>query len=158
MSVKDVNSFVLGGHGDTMVPVLEYSTVSGIPVSDLIAMGFSTKERIDAIVQRTRSGGGEIVALLKTGSAFYAPATSGIAMAESYLFDQKRVLPGAAHLTGQYGVDDLYVGVPIVIGAGGVEKIIEINLSDEAKANLQVSVDAVKELLVACKAIDGSLV
>ncbi|NYT41152.1 malate dehydrogenase [Sphingomonas sp. R-74633] len=157
VSVKDVNSFVLGGHGDTMVPVLEYSTVSGIPVSDLIAMGFSTKERIDAIVARTRSGGGEIVGLLKTGSAFYAPATSAIAMAESYLYDKKRVLPAAAHLTGQYGVDNLYVGVPIVIGKDGVEKIIEINLTDEAKANLEVSVDAVKELLVACKAIDGSL-
>ena len=157
VSVKDVNSFVLGGHGDTMVPVLEYSTVSGIPVSDLIDMGFSTKERIDAIVQRTRSGGGEIVGLLKTGSAFYAPATSAIAMAESYLYDQKRLLPAAVHLTGQYGVDDLYVGVPVVIGKDGVEKIVEIKLSDEAKANLQVSVDAVKELLVACKGIDSSL-
>jgi malate dehydrogenase len=157
VSVKDVNSFVLGGHGDTMVPVLEYSTVSGIPVSDLIAMGFSTKERIDAIVARTRSGGGEIVGLLKTGSAFYAPATSAIAMAESYIYDKKRVLPAAAHLTGQYGIDNLYVGVPIVIGKDGVEKVIEINLTDEAKANLEVSVDAVKELLVACKAIDGSL-
>ena len=157
VSVKDVNSFVLGGHGDTMVPVLEYSTVSGIPVSDLIDMGFSTKERIDAIVQRTRSGGGEIVGLLKTGSAFYAPATSAIAMAESYLFDKKRVLPAAAHLTGQYGVDNLYVGVPIVIGKDGVEKIVEIKLSEEAQANLTVSVDAVKELLVACKGIDGSL-
>ncbi|MFV0622926.1 malate dehydrogenase [Sphingomonas sp. ac-8] len=157
VSVKDVNSFVLGGHGDTMVPVLEYSTVSGIPVTDLIEMGFSTKERIDAIVQRTRSGGGEIVGLLKTGSAFYAPATSAIAMAESYLFDKKRVLPAAAHLTGQYGVDNLYVGVPIVIGKDGVEKVIEITLSEEAKANLTVSVDAVKELLVACKGIDASL-
>ena len=157
VSVKDVNSFVLGGHGDTMVPVLEYSTVSGIPVTDLIEMGFSTKERIDAIVARTRSGGGEIVGLLKTGSAFYAPATSAIAMAESYLYDKKRVLPAAAHLTGQYGVDDLYVGVPIIIGKDGVEKVIEISLTDEAKANLTVSVDAVKELLVACKAIDGSL-
>ncbi|MCG7349125.1 malate dehydrogenase [Sphingomonas sp. ACRSK] len=157
VSVKDVNSFVLGGHGDTMVPVLEYSTVSGIPVSDLIEMGFSTKERIDAIVQRTRSGGGEIVGLLKTGSAFYAPATSAIAMAESYLYDKKRVLPAAAHLTGQYGVDNLYVGVPIVIGKDGVEKIVEIKLSEEAQANLTVSVDAVKELLVACKGIDSSL-
>ena len=157
VSVKDVTTFVLGGHGDTMVPVLEYSTVSGIPVSDLIAMGFSTKEKVDEIIKRTRGGGGEIVALLKTGSAYYAPATSGIAMAEAFLYDQKRVLPAAAHLTGQYGVDDLYVGVPVVIGAGGVEKIVEVRLSDEAKANLQVSVDAVKELLVACKAIDGSL-
>ena len=120
-------------------------------------MGMSTQERIDAIVQRTRSGGGEIVALLKTGSAYYAPATSGIAMAEAYLYDQKRVLPAAAHLTGQYGVDNLYVGVPVMIGAGGVEKIVEIALDDEAKSNLAVSVDAVKELLVACKAIDPSL-
>jgi malate dehydrogenase len=157
VSVKDVNTFVLGGHGDTMVPVLEYSTVSGIPVADLIEMGFSTKERVDEIVKRTRGGGGEIVALLKTGSAFYAPATSAIAMAEAYLFDQKRILPAAAHLTGQYGVDNLYVGVPVLFGKDGVEKIVEVKLSDEAKANLQVSVDAVKELLVACKGIDESL-
>ncbi len=157
VSVKDVTSFVLGGHGDTMVPVIAYSTVSGIPVPDLIKMGFSTQERIDAIVQRTRSGGGEIVALLKTGSAYYAPATSGIAMAEAYLYDQKRVLPAAVHLTGQYGVDNLYVGVPVVIGAGGVEKVVEIALDDEAKGNLDVSVEAVRELLVACKAIDGTL-
>ncbi|MFN3677470.1 MAG: malate dehydrogenase [Sphingomonas pseudosanguinis] len=157
VSVKDVNTFVLGGHGDTMVPVLEYSTVSGIPVSDLIEMGFSTQEKVDEIVKRTRGGGGEIVALLKTGSAYYAPATSGIAMAEAYLYDQKRILPAAAHLSGEYGIDNLYVGVPVVIGAGGVEKIVEVKLSDEAKANLQVSVDAVKELLVACKGIDESL-
>jgi len=157
VSVKDVTSFVLGGHGDTMVPVISYSTVSGIPVPDLIEMGLSTQERIDAIVARTRSGGGEIVALLKTGSAYYAPATSGIAMAEAYLNDQKRLLPAAVHLTGQYGVDNLYVGVPVIIGAGGVEKVVEIKLDDEAKKNLAVSVDAVKELLVACKAIDGSL-
>ena len=157
VSVQDVTAFVLGGHGDTMVPVVEYSTVAGIPIPDLIAMGWSTKERIDAIVQRTRSGGGEIVALLKTGSAFYAPATSGIEMAESYLKDKKRLLPCAVHLSGQYGVDNLYVGVPCVIGAGGVEKIVEIELKDEAKANFQVSVDAVKELLEACKGIDSSL-
>ena len=147
VSVRDVTSFVLGGHGDTMVPVVEYSTVAGIPIPDLIKQGRSTKERIDAIVQRTRSGGGEIVGLLKTGSAFYAPATSGIAMAEAC----------AAHLTGQYGVDDLYVGVPVIIGAGGVEQIVEIQLDEEAKANLQVSVDAVKELLDACKGIDPDL-
>jgi malate dehydrogenase len=158
VSVKDVTAFVLGGHGDTMVPVVEYSTVAGIPVPDLIKMGWSTQERIDAIVQRTRSGGGEIVGLLKTGSAYYAPAASGIAMAESYLRDQKRVLPCAAHLTGQYGVSDLYVGVPVVIGAGGVERVVEISLNDTAKANFQVSVDAVRELLVACKAIDPALV
>jgi malate dehydrogenase len=157
VSVKDVNSFVLGGHGDTMVPVPAYSTVNGIPIPDLIKMGRSTQERIDAIVKRTRGGGGEIVALLKTGSAYYAPATSGIAMAEAYLRDQKRILPCAAYVDGQYGLDGLYVGVPVVIGAGGVEEIIEIALDDEAKANLAVSVDAVKELLVACKGIDESL-
>src|SRR5690349_4240448 len=157
VSVKDVNSFVLGGHGDTMVPVVQYSTVAGIPIPDLIKQGRSTQERIDAIVKRTRGGGGEIVALLKTGSAFYAPAASAIAMAESYLGDQKRLLPCAVHLTGQYGIDDLYVGVPVIIGAGGVEQVIEIALDDEAKANFQVSVDAVKELLVACKGIDSSL-
>jgi malate dehydrogenase len=157
VSVEDVTAFVLGGHGDTMVPVVEYSTVAGIPIPDLVKMGWSTQERIDAIVKRTRGGGGEIVALLKTGSAYYAPATSAIAMAESYLKDKKRVLPCAAHLSGQYGVDNLYVGVPCVIGEGGVERVVEIVLNGEAKANFQVSVDAVKELLVACKQIDGSL-
>ena len=157
VSVKDVSTFVLGGHGDTMVPVVQYSTVAGIPVPDLVKMGKSTQERIDAIVKRTRGGGGEIVGLLKTGSAFYAPATSGIAMAEAYLGDMKRILPCAAYVDGMYGVDGLYVGVPVRIGAGGVEEIIEIALDDEAKGNLQVSVDAVKELLVACKGIDGSL-
>jgi malate dehydrogenase len=157
VSVKDVTSFVLGGHGDTMVPVIRYSAVSGIPVPDLIKMGRSTQAKIDEIVKRTRGGGGEIVALLKTGSAYYAPATSGIAMAEAYLYDQKRVLPCAAYVEGKYGLDGLYVGVPVVIGAGGVEEIVEIELDAEAKANLGVSVDAVKELLVACKAIDGSL-
>ena len=157
VSVKDVNAFVLGGHGDTMVPVLEYSTISGIPVTDLVKMGKSTTERLNEIVARTRSGGGEIVGLLKTGSAYYAPATSAIAMAEAYLGDQKRILPCAVYVDGQYGLDGLYVGVPVVIGAGGAEEVIEINLDAEAKANFQVSVDAVKELLVACKAIDGSL-
>ena len=157
VSVKDVNAFVLGGHGDTMVPVTSYTTVSGIPVDDLVKMGKSTPEKIADIVKRTRGGGGEIVALLKTGSAYYAPATSAIAMAEAYLGDQKRILPVAAHLTGQYGVSDLYVGVPAVIGSGGIEEVIEIALDDEAKANLQTSVDAVKELLVACKGIDESL-
>ncbi|MGV3769402.1 MAG: malate dehydrogenase [Sphingobium phenoxybenzoativorans] len=157
VSVRDVNTFVLGGHGDTMVPVVQYSTVAGIPVPDLIEQGRSTKERIDAIVARTRSGGGEIVGLLKTGSAYYAPATSGIAMAEAYLNDQKRLLPCAAFVEGKYGLDGLYVGVPVIIGAGGVEQIVEIKLDDEAKNNLQVSVDAVKELLVACKGIDPSL-
>ena len=157
VSVRDVNAFVLGGHGDTMVPVVEYTTVSGIPVNDLVKQGRSTKERIDAIVKRTRGGGGEIVGLLKTGSAFYAPAASAISMAEAYLSDQKRILPCAAHLTGQYGVDDLYVGVPAVIGAGGIEQVVEIELDEEAKGNLTTSVDAVKELLVACREIDGSL-
>ena len=157
VSVEDVTAFVLGGHGDTMVPVVEYSTVAGIPIPDLIKMGWSTKERIDAIVQRTRSGGGEIVGLLKTGSAFYAPAASAIAMAESYLKDKKRLLPCAAHLTGQYGVDDLYVGVPIVIGEGGVERIVEIELNTQARANFDVSVNEVKNLVAACKQIDNSL-
>ncbi|MBB3955832.1 malate dehydrogenase [Novosphingobium sediminicola] len=157
VSVRDVNTFVLGGHGDTMVPVVQYSTVNGIPVPDLIKMGLTTQEKIDAIVARTRSGGGEIVGLLKTGSAFYAPAASAIAMAEAYLNDQKRILPSAAYVNGEYGVNDLYVGVPVMIGAGGVEKVIEIELDEEARNNLNVSVEAVKELLVACKGIDPSL-
>jgi malate dehydrogenase len=157
VSVKDVNAFVLGGHGDTMVPVTNYTTISGIPVDDLVAMGKSSKEAIDAIVQRTRSGGGEIVALLKTGSAYYAPATSAIAMAEAYLFDQKRILPAAVYVDGKYGLDGLYVGVPAVLGANGVEEIVEIALGEEEKANFQVSVDAVKELLVACKGLEPSL-
>ncbi|MET0240437.1 MAG: malate dehydrogenase [Sphingobium sp.] len=156
VSVRDVSSFVLGGHGDTMVPVAEYSTVKGIPIPDLIKLGRSTQERIDAIIKRTAVGGGEIVGLLGT-SAFYAPAASAIAMAESYLGDQKRILPSAAYVEGKYGLDGLYVGVPVVIGAGGVEEVIEITLDDTAKAGLQVSIDAVKELLVACKGIDPSL-
>ncbi|NNC72670.1 MAG: malate dehydrogenase [Sphingomonadaceae bacterium] len=157
VSVEDVTAFVLGGHGDTMVPIAEYSTVAGIPIPDLINMGWSTQDKIDAIIDRTRKGGGEIVGLLGNGSAYYAPATSAIMMAESYLKDKKRVLPAAAHLTGQYGVDDLYVGVPVVIGKDGVERIVEIELGDEAKAGFQVSVDAVKELLEACKGLDESL-
>jgi malate dehydrogenase len=157
VSVEDVTAFVLGGHGDTMVPVVEYSTVAGIPIPDLVKMGWTTKEKIDAIVKRTRGGGGEIVALLKTGSAYYAPATSAISMAEAFLKDKKRVLPCAAHLSGQYGVDNLYVGVPVVLGAGGVERVVEIALNDEAKGNFEVSVDAVKELLEACRQIDGNL-
>ena len=157
VSVRDVNAFVLGGHGDTMVPVVEYTTVSGIPVNDLVKQGRSTEEAIDAIVKRTRGGGGEIVGLLKTGSAFYAPAASAISMAEAYLGDQKRILPCAAHLTGQYGVDDLYVGVPAVIGAGGIEQVVEIELNDEARGNLKSSIDAVQELLVACRGLDESL-
>jgi malate dehydrogenase len=157
VSVKDVNAFVLGGHGDTMVPVTSYTTISGIPVDDLVKMGRSSKERIDEIVKRTRGGGGEIVALLKTGSAYYAPATSAIAMAEAYLGDQKRILPCAAYVDGKYGLDGLYVGVPVVIGAGGADEVIEIALDDEAKRNLEVSVEAVRELLVACKQIDSDL-
>ena len=157
VSVEDVTAFVLGGHGDTMVPVVQYSTVAGIPIPDLIKMGWTTQEKVDAIVKRTRGGGGEIVALLKTGSAFYAPATSAIAMAESFLKDKKRVLPCAANLNGQYGVNGLYVGVPVVIGAGGVERIVEIELDPQARQNFDVSVDAVKELLAACKQIEGSL-
>jgi malate dehydrogenase len=157
VSVRDVTAFVLGGHGDTMVPVIEYSTVAGIPVPDLIKMGWSTKERIDAIVDRTANGGGEIVALLKTGSAYYAPATSAIEMAESFLKDQRRLLPCATHLKGEYGVKNLYVGVPCIIGKGGVEKVVEIKLNAKAQKGFDVSVAAVKELLVACKKIDPGL-
>ena len=157
VSVEDVTAFVLGGHGDTMVPLTKYSTVAGIPLPDLVKMGLSSQDKIDAIVKRTRGGGGEIVALLGTGSAFYAPAASGIAMAEAYLGDQKRILPCAAWVDGQYGLDGLYVGVPVLIGANGVEKVVEIELDDADKAGLQVSVDAVKELLDACKALDPSL-
>jgi len=146
VSVEDVTAFVLGGHGDTMVPLIRYSTVAGIPVPDLIKMGWSTQAKIDAIVKRTRDGGAEIVNLLKTGSAFYAPAASAIEMAASYLRDKKRVLPCAAWLTGQYGVKDLYVGVPTVIGAGGVEKVVEITLNGDEKAMFDKSVSAVKEL------------
>ena len=151
VSVEDVTAFVLGGHGDTMVPLVRYSTVAGIPLPDLIKMGWTTQEKLDAIVQRTRDGGAEIVALLKTGSAFYAPAASAIQMAESYLKDQRRLLPCAAHLTGQYGVSDLYVGVPTIIGKGGVEKIVEIALTAEEQAMFDKSVAAVKSLCAAVK-------
>jgi malate dehydrogenase len=154
VSVEDVTAFVLGGHGDTMVPLIRYSTVAGIPVPDLIKMGWSTQERIDAIVKRTRDGGAEIVNLLKTGSAFYAPAASAIEMAASYLRDKKRVLPCAAWLTGQYGVKDLYVGVPTVIGAKGVEKVVEISLNPDEKAMFDKSVNAVKDL---CNVASGML-
>lgn len=157
VSVEDVTAFVLGGHGDTMVPLVRYSTVAGIPLPDLVKMGWTTKARIDEIVDRTRKGGGEIVALLKTGSAYYAPASSAIAMAESYLKDKKRVLPCAAHLKGQYGVKDMYVGVPTVIGAGGVEKIIEIDLNRTEEKMLQKSIDAVSELCSACMEIAPTL-
>ena len=154
VSVEDVTAFVLGGHGDTMVPLTRYSTVAGIPVPDLIKMGWSTQEKIDKIVQRTRDGGAEIVGLLKTGSAFYAPAASAIAMAESYLLDKKRLLPCAAWLTGQYGLKDIYVGVPVVIGARGVEKIVDIKLNADEQAMLDKSVDAVKTL---CEVAAGIL-
>src|SRR5246500_3397638 len=147
VSVEDVTAFVLGGHGDTMVPLVRYSTVAGIPLPDLVKMGWTTKERLDKIVQRTRDGGGEIVGLLKTGSAFYAPASSAIQMAEAYLRDKKRVLPCAAWLGGQYGVKDLYVGVPVVIGAGGVERVVEIALDHDEKAAFDKSVAAVRELI-----------
>jgi malate dehydrogenase len=146
VSVEDVSAFVLGGHGDTMVPSVRYSTVGGIPLPDLIDMGWTTQEKLDAIVQRTRDGGAEIVGLLKTGSAYYAPASAAIAMAESYLKDKKRVLPCAAHLDGQYGVDDLYVGVPAVIGAGGVERIVEVTLDETEAEMFAKSVAAVREL------------
>jgi len=147
VSVEDVSTFVLGGHGDTMVPLVRYSTVAGIPLPDLVKMGWTTQERLDRIVQRTRDGGAEIVGLLKTGSAFYAPASSAIAMTEAYLRDKKRVLPAAAWLDGQYGVKDLYVGVPVVIGARGVERIVEITLDREEKAAFDKSVAAVRELV-----------
>jgi len=147
VSVEDVTAFVLGGHGDTMVPLIRYATVAGIPLPELIRMGWTTRERVDQIVQRTRDGGAEIINFLKTGSAFYAPASSAIAMAEAYLRDKKRVLPCAAWLTGQYGVKDLYVGVPVVIGAGGVERIVEIGLDRDEKAEFDKSVDAVRGLI-----------
>ncbi|MFN3461660.1 MAG: malate dehydrogenase [Oceanibaculum sp.] len=156
VSVEDVNAFVLGGHGDTMVPLVRYSAVAGIPVPDLIKMGWSTQEKIDQIVQRTRDGGAEIVGLLKTGSAFYAPASSAIQMAESYLRDKKRVLPCAAYVKGAYGLDGLYVGVPVVIGAKGVERIVEIELNAEEKKMFDHSVGAVKALVEVVKNMDAS--
>jgi malate dehydrogenase len=155
VSVQDVTAFVLGGHGDTMVPLTRYSTVAGIPVPDLIKMGWSTQAKIDAIVERTANGGGEIVKLLERGSAFYAPAASAIAMAEAYLKDKKRVLPCAAYLTGQYGIKDMYVGVPVVIGAGGVEKIVEIELNATEQAAFDKSCGAVKELIEASRKLIG---
>ena len=157
VSVKDVTAFVLGGHGDTMVPLERYSTVAGIPLPDLAEMGWTTKEKLDAIVQRTRDGGAEIVGLLKTGSAYYAPAASAIEMAQAYLNDQERLLPAAAALSGEFGQSDMYVGVPTVIGAGGIERIANIKLSKDEQAMFDKSVDAVKGLMDACIAIDGSL-
>jgi malate dehydrogenase len=157
VSVEDVTGFVLGGHGDTMVPLARYSTVGGIPLTDLVQMGWCTKERLEEIIQRTRDGGAEIVGLLKTGSAYYAPAASAILMAESYLKDKKRVLPAAAHLTGQYGVKDMYVGVPTIIGAGGIERIIEVDLNAPEKAAFDKSVASVAGLCEACIAIAPAL-
>ena len=151
VSVEDVTAFVLGGHGDTMVPLTRYSTVAGIPVPDLVKMGWTTQQRIDAICARTANGGGEIVKLLEKGSAFYAPAASAIAMAEAYLKDKKRVLPCAALLNGEYGVRDLYVGVPVVIGAGGIERIVEIPLLPDEKAAFDKSCAAVRDLIEAFK-------
>jgi malate dehydrogenase len=157
VSVQDIRAWTLGGHGDDMVPMVRHSTVGGLPLTEVVSQGWLTQEALDAIVKRTRGGGGEIVALLKTGSAFYAPAESAIAMAKSYLHDQKRVLPIAAFCSGQYGVSDMYVGVPAVIGAAGVEKVIEFTLNDDEKAMFTKSVDSVKGLIQACKDIDGSL-
>jgi malate dehydrogenase len=151
VSVEDVTAFVLGGHGDTMVPLTRYSTVAGIPVPDLIKMGWTTQEKIDAICARTANGGGEIVKLLERGSAFYAPAASAIAMAEAYLLDKRRVLPCAVQLNGEYGLHDMYVGVPAVIGANGVEKIVEVEFLPEEKAMFDKSCNAVKDLIEAFK-------
>ena len=157
VSVEDVTAFVLGGHGDTMVPLTRYSTVAGIPLPDLVKMGWTSQEKLDQIVQRTRDGGAEIVGLLKTGSAYYAPASSAISMAESYLKDKKRVLPCAAHLSGQYGLKDIYVGVPTVIGAGGVERVIEIELNKAEQKMFDKSVESVQGLCEACIGIAPSL-
>jgi malate dehydrogenase len=157
VSMKDVTAFVLGGHGDTMVPLVRYSTVAGIPLPDLVKMGWTTQEKLDGIVQRTRDGGAEIVGLLKTGSAFYAPAASAIEMAEAYLKDQKRLLPCAAYVDGAYGLKGMYVGVPTILGAGGVERVVDIKLNADEQAMMDKSIDAVKGLVAACKAIDPSL-
>lgn len=157
VSVEDVTAFVLGGHGDTMVPLPRYSTVAGIPLPDLVKMGWTTQAKLDQIIQRTRDGGAEIVGLLKTGSAFYAPAASAVSMAEAYLKDKKRVIPVAAQLSGQYGLKDMYVGVPVVLGAGGVERVIEIDLDEHEKVAFDKSVGSVKGLCEACIAIDPSL-
>ncbi len=155
VSVEDVTAFVLGGHGDTMVPLVRYSTVAGIPLPDLVKMGWTTQDKMDKIVDRTRNGGGEIVALLKTGSAFYAPAASAIEMAESYLRDKRRLLPCAAYLNGEYGVKGIYVGVPVIIGKGGVEKIVEIQMNADEKSMFDKSVAAVQELVKVTKDIQA---
>jgi len=153
VSVEDVQAYVLGGHGDTMVPLVRYSSIGGIPLPELVKMGWTTEKRIEEIVQRTRDGGAEIVALLKTGSAFYAPASAAIQMAESYLKDKKRVLPCAAHLNGEYGIKGIYVGVPVVVGAGGVERIIEIPLNKDERAMFDKSVAAVEGLITVAKSL-----
>lgn len=158
VSVEDVTAFVLGGHGDSMVPLERYSTVSGIPLPDLVKMGWTTQERLKEIIQRTRDGGAEIVGLLKTGSAFYAPAASAIEMADSYLKDKKRVLPCAARLSGEYKIKDMYVGVPVVIGKKGVEKILEISLNSRETKMFKDSIASVKSLMRACSKIDKRLV
>ena len=155
--IKNVNSFVLGGHGDTMVPVPNRTTINSKPLNDFIKDGSTTQERIDSIIDRTRKGGAEIVKFLKTGSAFYAPAASGVAMAESYLKNQKKTLPCAAYLNGEYGIKDLYVGVPVIIGEKGIEKIIELKLDADEQKSFQTSIDAVRELFNAAKKIDPSL-
>jgi malate dehydrogenase len=157
VSMRDVTAFVLGGHGDTMVPLARYSTVAGIPLPDLVEMGWTTQDKLDAIIQRTRDGGAEIVGLLKTGSAFYAPAQSAIEMAEAYLKDQKRLLPCAAWCNTEYGLNGMYVGVPTIIGANGIEKVVEIKMNKDEGAMFAKSVDAVKGLVEACKAIDPAL-
>ncbi len=157
VSSEDIHAWTLGGHGDDMVPMVRHSTIGGLPLPEAVAQGFLTQEELDAIVKRTRGGGGEIVALLKTGSAFYAPAESAIAMATSYLKDKKRVLPCAAYLSGEYGLRGLYVGVPVVIGKDGAEKILQFTLNDDEKAMFKASVDSVQGLIAACKTIDPSL-
>jgi malate dehydrogenase len=157
VSMKDVTAFVLGGHGDTMVPLARYSTVAGIPLPDLVKMGWTSQDKLDSIIQRTRDGGAEIVGLLKTGSAFYAPAASAIEMAEAFIKDQKRLLPVAAYVKDAFGLDGMYVGVPVILGAGGVERLVEIQMDEAEQAMFQKSVDAVKGLVAACKTIDPSL-
>jgi malate dehydrogenase len=157
VSVQDIHAWTLGGHGDDMVPMVRHSTVGGLPLPELVRQGLLSQEALDGIVKRTRGGGGEIVALLKTGSAFYAPAESAIAMARSYLKDEKRVLPCAAHLSGQYGLSDLYVGVPTVIGSEGAERILEFPLDEAETAMFAKSVDSVRGLIAACKEIEPSL-
>ena len=157
VSVEDVDAFVLGGHGDTMVPMPRFSTVAGIALPELVKMGWIKQDKLDQIVDRTRNGGAEIVGLLKTGSAYYAPATSAIAMAESYLKDQKRVLPCAVHVDGAYGIKDLYVGLPVVIGEGGVERIVELELTADEKSQLMKSADSVKGLIETCKKLEPRL-